>query len=262
MSSYQKLLDHEVCRSHESIKNNLICMRPRHEKVYKLVDKYIQGERSTLIDIGCHSGFFLRYADGLNFQKYIGVDYIELKGNESFLSDFDKGAFEVGNFNKDNFLSFAEDNSIDCITSCEVFEHILNDPLGSLQECWKKIRPGGVFVMTTPNPCTLANVVRLLKGHGIVWGDVAFAINKKFEKDKEVFTTWDIHFREYATDSMKSILGHLEGAEIVESGFVGTDALKRDSFFKKLFKFLIKTLGLSHHRLFCISQYHVLRKRG
>ena len=51
---------------------------------------------------------------------------------------------------------------MDVVVLGEVFEHILNHPAGLLQAVFRILRPGGTVILTTPNPSTLINAVRLL----------------------------------------------------------------------------------------------------
>lgn len=43
-----------------------------------------------------------------------------------------------------------EDNSFDLIVSCAVFEHLRNNLIETVNECWRILRPGGVLYMKLP----------------------------------------------------------------------------------------------------------------
>jgi SAM-dependent methyltransferase len=108
--------------------------------------------------------------------------------------------------------------------STEVFEHIYHHPLGYLRECWRVLRRGGLLLLSTPNPTTFANAVRLALGKEISWGSMAFAETPKLSPEGMPLAVWDIHFREYTQAILSDIVGKLEGAEVLEKGFLAKRA--------------------------------------
>ena len=58
-----------------------------------------------------------------------------------------------------------EDASQDAVVMTEVYEHLRDYPVRSLQEVARILRPGGRLYFTTPNAAYLMNRVRLLRGH-------------------------------------------------------------------------------------------------
>lgn len=66
---------------------------------------------------------------------------------------------------KDRF-PFA-DGAFDVVLCCEILEHLAVDPWHALRETWRVLRPGGAFILTTPNVARLENVARLLAGENI-----------------------------------------------------------------------------------------------
>jgi SAM-dependent methyltransferase len=57
-----------------------------------------------------------------------------------------------------------EDDSFDVITCLEVLEHLAIDPMAMMSEVNRVLKPGGLFVLTTPNALRTANVVNILLG--------------------------------------------------------------------------------------------------
>lgn len=60
-----------------------------------------------------------------------------------------------------------EDASLDTVLLCEVIEHMVEDPAFQLAEIARVMRPGGTFILTTPNVARAANLRRLSQRQGI-----------------------------------------------------------------------------------------------
>jgi len=67
---------------------------------------------------------------------------------------------------EDHKLQFP-DHSFDAILYCEVIEHMIRDPVASLLELKRLLRPNGLLVLTTPNVARLENVAKLVAGANI-----------------------------------------------------------------------------------------------
>src|SRR5579883_2175007 len=185
--------------------------RPRHLLMARAISRYLEGPRRTIADIGCQNGFFLRLSASLGFERFVAVDYFPVEPERSFLTGMTGVEFLKSNFNGDRFLDALPDASVDCVVSTEVFEHLYHHPLGYLRECWRDLRPGGLLLLSTPNPCTLANAWRLATGRAISWGGVDFARTPKITGDNQPLAVWDIHFREYAPSELETIVAELPG---------------------------------------------------
>jgi SAM-dependent methyltransferase len=59
------------------------------------------------------------------------------------------------------------DDSFDVVLFCEMIEHMLMDPLATLRQIHRVLKPNGVLVLTTPNVARLENVLRMLHGANI-----------------------------------------------------------------------------------------------
>jgi len=60
-----------------------------------------------------------------------------------------------------------EDEAFDGVVFTEVFEHLRDYPVRSLQECARILKPGGYLFFTTPNAGYLMNRLRLLRGRSV-----------------------------------------------------------------------------------------------
>lgn len=59
------------------------------------------------------------------------------------------------------------DDSFDVVLFCEMVEHMLMDPLATLRQIHRVLKPNGVLLLTTPNVVRLDNVLRILHGANI-----------------------------------------------------------------------------------------------
>jgi 2-polyprenyl-3-methyl-5-hydroxy-6-metoxy-1,4-benzoquinol methylase len=250
-------LDHDLWA-----RPNLETFRLRHIKMYEAIETYLEGARDSIADIGCQNGFFLRLASELGFKRFVAVDYFVLEDERSFLSELAGVEFVRSNFNEDNFLRVLADESQDVVVSTEVVEHICHHPLGYLRECWRVLRHGGLLLLSTPNPTTLVNAVRLALGKEISWGSMAFAETPKLGPDGLPVAMWDIHFREYTHEILSDIVGKLDGAEIVERGFLANAPSSSEPLSKRLALSIVSGVGpLSSWRPLCATQYMIVKRR-
>ena len=59
------------------------------------------------------------------------------------------------------------DDSFEVVLFCEMIEHLLMDPLATLRQIHRVLKPNGVLILTTPNVSRVDNVLRLLHGANI-----------------------------------------------------------------------------------------------
>jgi len=57
-----------------------------------------------------------------------------------------------------------DDGSLDGLLFCEMLQHLLMNPLHTLTETHRVLRPGGCLILTAPNVARLENVMRFLNG--------------------------------------------------------------------------------------------------
>jgi SAM-dependent methyltransferase len=60
-----------------------------------------------------------------------------------------------------------EDDSFDVVIMTEVFEHLRDYPVRSLEEARRVLRPGGRLYFTTPNAAYILNRLQLLRGRSV-----------------------------------------------------------------------------------------------
>lgn len=90
-----------------------------------------------------------------------------------------------------------EDNSFDYITCCEMMEHIaIRPPLEILNELYRVLRPGGIFLLSTPQVANLSHALALWEGHNVFW------------KEELFYGGLDRHNREYTFEEMVALFSH------------------------------------------------------
>lgn len=113
-------------------------------KRMKLIDAALKTEKGAFLDMGCGEGYVLREAETHGFKPY-GIDIANnLDKNNKHYSFFKGNIFEA-NF-PNNFFS--------AIYMDSVLEHI-NNPMETLTELKRILKPGGVFFVIVPNEDSL-----------------------------------------------------------------------------------------------------------
>jgi len=198
------------------------------------------------LEVGCANGYMAYLFRLLGF-KMIAVDaYEDEKRSELFRkSDI---TYHQTNLNDVTPLIELASESFDIVLLGEVFEHILNQPAGLLRGAYHALRPGGLLILTTPNPSTLANGIRLLKDNYVLWGTQEFLRETKLNGEK-VIDRGDIHYHEYPAWLVRELLTEVGfnacGLQYVPCGIAPTH-----TFVKRSLKRLIFALGMGTQRLF------------
>jgi methionine biosynthesis protein MetW len=125
------------------------------------VDQYFAGG-DLVVDLGCGDGSWIE-AVGSRYARAVGIDIsadrVTLSGDSRETWEFIKQDLNEGQVP-------LPDGGADGVRANQVIEHVAN-PLRFLAEAHRILRPGGVFVATTPNIRYLRHLVRLvISGHG------------------------------------------------------------------------------------------------
>jgi SAM-dependent methyltransferase len=154
------------------------------------IDRYFAGG-DLVIDLGCGNGGWI---DGIRsrYARAVGIDIDasvakspggRVEGWEFIHQDLNKAA-----------LPFPE-GCADAVFANQVIEHVAN-PLHFAAEACRVLRPGGVFVVTTPNVRYLRHVMRLLfMGFGPVTSGAALRTPQVWDDGHiHFFTTRDLEW--------------------------------------------------------------------
>jgi 2-polyprenyl-3-methyl-5-hydroxy-6-metoxy-1,4-benzoquinol methylase len=218
--------------------------------------RYPPSREVRILDVGCFNGYISLLLAGLGYQV-TGTDACELDDREERM-EMAGIEFFFSNLNDEHPLRSIEDASFDVVVMGEVIEHVLNHPLGLVSEVWRVLRTGGLLVMTTPNPATLMNVVRLLTDRWTLWGTRDFMELPKIQGD-QIISKGDIHYREYRTPEVVHLLTSA-GFEIEKIRYMGMGSSKDQSTVKRLMKRNPAVKALMSRRLFACTHYFVARK--
>lgn len=60
-----------------------------------------------------------------------------------------------------------EDNTFDVVVYCEIIEHLLMNPVHTLKEIHRVLRPDGKLLVTTPNVARFGNLIAIAEGRSI-----------------------------------------------------------------------------------------------
>jgi len=74
---------------------------------------------------------------------------------------------EFDHFNLEESRFPYEDSSFDVVVFCEIIEHLLMNPVHTLKEINRVLKPGGLLLVTTPNVARLGNVLAMSDGLSI-----------------------------------------------------------------------------------------------
>ena len=108
-------------------------------------------DKNRVLDIGCGRGEFLNMLKDESISAY-GVD-----SDESMVQAAQAKGLEVLLGDANEHLRSLPTGDIDGIFCSQVAEHLTTDQLVRLVElCYRKLAPGGVVVMETPNPESLS----------------------------------------------------------------------------------------------------------
>ena len=153
-----------------------------------------------LLEVGAHPYFislllrrFTSYQ--INYTNYFGKSYLD-SFQRLIGSDNQQIEFEFSNVNIEEQPLPYEDNTFEVALLCEVLEHFAIDPLQALKQIKRVLKPGGVFILTTPNVARLENVARLLAGHNLYDPYSGYGLYGR-------------HNREYTVDELRQLLEYL-----------------------------------------------------
>ncbi len=115
------------------------------------------GENRKVLDLGCRDGEFTKHYAGKNDVTGVDIDRNALAIAKRNLN-IDTEWLDLN----DNF-PFREE-SYDAVVACEIIEHIYY-PESFLEKIHRVLKPGGIFIGSTPNAFRMYNRIRFLFGN-------------------------------------------------------------------------------------------------
>jgi len=131
-----------------------------HQYLLPLVRSLLEGtpKKATILDLGCGNGSFLSQLNG-NGWRLIGVDYSK-SGIQIAEQNHPGIEFLLADAQTD-LVGFVE--PADVVISTEVIEH-LYDPRAFMKNAYRLLKPGGMFVVSTPYHGYLKNLMMAATG--------------------------------------------------------------------------------------------------
>lgn len=210
-----------------------------------------------LLEVGCANGWVALLARKLGYEV-TGVDAYDDEKRASMFAREGINYLTV-NLNELGPFDLLSARSYDVVLLGEVFEHILNNPADLLRSIHRILRPGGLLVLTTPNPSTVMNAVRILLDRYQPWGTAEFLRQAKIEGER-IIDFGGIHYREYPARIVADLLREV-GFDVRSVRYVPTGPAKTQSRVKRLTRRLLRFIGLAHHRLFATNYVIVAKRR-
>jgi len=113
-------------------------------------------------------------------------------------------------------------------------------------------------ILTTPNPSTLANGLRLMDDRSLLWGTEAFLREVKVDGGA-VIDRGDIHYREYPAWMVRDLMIEL-GYRVESVSYYHSGIAPRHPLWKRLAKRLLRLTGLAARRPFAFGYIICARK--
>ena len=146
--------------------------------------------------MGCSTGFFTKVL----VERGCNVVGIELDPEAAAMAEKWAERVVVGNIDERDVWSEVKDESFDVVVFGDVLEH-LRDPLGSLREAVRKIKPTGFVVTCVPN---------------VAHGDVRIALLQGKFRYSESGLLDETHLRFFTLETLRELLGQA-GLVIVDT---------------------------------------------
>ena len=211
-----------------------------------------------ILDVGCFNGYLSFLLARLGYQ--VTATDADESADRTRLFTREGIAFFSSNLNEAAPFRDLQDATLEAVIMGEVLEHVLHHPLGLLEEVGRILKPDGVLILTTPNPGTAMNAIRLLGGRRLTWGAGEFARLPKLMEGR-LTAFGGIHYHEYTTDELLALLVNA-GFSVEKAGYLGMGASAQQALWKRLIKGNSLTRRLMSLRLFGCTHYMVARRRS
>ncbi len=227
---------------------------PENEQRVRLILEDILGRLPTparLLDVGCFNGFLSLLIKRLGYEV-TATDAVSMPERDEMLGRHGIEFF-YSNLNRPSPFEEASGSLFDAVIMGEVIEHVLNHPLGLMRDVARVLRPRGLLLITTPNPSTAINALRVLTGRASLWGTKAFLEFPKIVNG-QVTDIGDVHFREYRTSELADLVT-TAGFAVDQVRYFAFGTSRQQPRIKRWIKGNVLGRLLMRHRLFGATQY-------
>jgi len=143
---------------------------------YRFVHSWsaVRNESGRCLELGANPYFITwllaKHTDlELTLANYFGSN--ETTGRQTLSWDEGVGRREMpltfDHFNSESDPFPYEDNTFDVVVYCEIIEHLLMNPVHTLREIHRVLRPSGKLLVTTPNVARFGNLIAIAEGRSI-----------------------------------------------------------------------------------------------
>jgi SAM-dependent methyltransferase len=172
----------------------------------------------VMVDCGCGDGrVTARFARAVGAAQAIGIDVVQdniallrARGIMGLVSDLARGLP-------------LEDESVDLVVASHVIEH-LADTDALVKDCYRVLRPGGHFLIATPNLATILNVLFLILGKQPPMVEVSdvVLVGTWSPRGSQVARTGPAHRRIFTAPALTGLLEYygFRCDEVAVSGFL------------------------------------------
>lgn len=146
-------------------------------------------QKSKVLDVGCYPLYLTEKLEQTGFDVYgISSSHEKIKHAKIFILNAESQK-----------LPFPE-HSFDLIIFSEVLEHFLYSPVFFFRQARRLLKPGGYFLITTPNAIRFQNLIKLMLGKNIY-----FPLSHLFSPIQNL-SLYFRHNREYTKNEIISLL--------------------------------------------------------
>ena len=245
-------------RGNDWMRNEQWPLFERHVRLMMtdVTSRFPATSRTRILDVGCFNGYISVLFKQLGYQ----VTATDAYDSEERRAIFQKIEIEFipSNMNELDAFNHLPGEWFDIILFTQVIEHILNHPAGLVSSLARLMRPGGLMVLTTPNPATVMAALRLLKGNSLLWGTRDFIGQPKIDGGT-IISKADIHYREYTSDEIYHMLTGA-GLRVEKRRYLGLGNTPQQSALKRLMKSNPLAQSLMSLRPFASNHYFLARK--
>jgi len=162
----------------------------RYQRLFHEIKLLNLPPESKVLDVGCYPPYLL------NFLKKENYDVFGICSPHETIN-----LPKINVLNIDNDSLPYKDDQFSLIVMSEVIEHLTKNPVNILSEIYRVLKPGGYFLLTTPNVLRTQNIISLLIGKNIY-----FDLDQFKNSSQKLGTIYFRHNREYSSNELFALL--------------------------------------------------------